>query len=100
VVDSTQSSGASGLEDLADESPERRAAVLAVTTHAAEQWPSGVYCRNDRAPFPCRLHLWGQQVLRDAGWGEDDIDNAVRLAEDGILPWSNEPSKRGPAVDR
>ncbi|MFF0372068.1 hypothetical protein [Micromonospora sp. NPDC005087] len=42
-------------------------AVGAVTVHAAQQWPVGLRCRNDRAPHPCRLHRWGRQVLDQRG---------------------------------
>ncbi|WP_328423940.1 hypothetical protein OG470_12735 [Micromonospora sp. NBC_00389] len=42
-------------------------AVKAVTVHAAERWPGGPRCRNDRAPHPCRLHRWGRRVLDQRG---------------------------------
>jgi hypothetical protein len=42
-------------------------AVKAITVHAAEQWPDGPRCRNDRAPHPCRLHSWGRRVLDQRG---------------------------------
>ncbi|MEN3613270.1 hypothetical protein AAH979_27420 [Plantactinospora sp. ZYX-F-223] len=42
-------------------------AVQAITVHAPEQWPSGLLCRNDHAPHPCRLHRWGQRVLAQRG---------------------------------
>ncbi|MFF4876332.1 hypothetical protein [Micromonospora sp. NPDC000668] len=42
-------------------------AVKAVTVHAAEQWPEGRRCRNDRAPHPCHLHHRGRRVLDQRG---------------------------------
>ncbi|MGR6317519.1 hypothetical protein Q2K19_05350 [Micromonospora soli] len=52
-------------------------AVKAVTVHAAEQWPEGPRCRNDRAPHPCRLHRWGHRVLIERGLSECDIEALV-----------------------
>ena len=48
-------------------------AVKAVTVHAAEQWPDGPRCRNDRAPHPCRLHRWGRRVLDQRGLTDRQI---------------------------
>ncbi|MET7666776.1 hypothetical protein [Micromonospora luteifusca] len=42
-------------------------AVNSLTVHAAEQWPDGTRCRNDRARHPCRLHRWGRRVLDRRG---------------------------------
>ena len=50
-----------------------RFAVNAVTLHAAEQWPDGPRCRNDRAPHPCRLHPWGRRVLDQLGLTDRQI---------------------------
>ncbi|MGW9193071.1 hypothetical protein [Micromonospora chersina] len=52
-------------------------AVKAVTVHAAEQWPDGQRCRNDRAPHPCRLHRWGRRVLTCRGLSEREIEALV-----------------------
>ncbi|MEV6813169.1 hypothetical protein [Micromonospora sp. NPDC051296] len=48
-------------------------AVRAISVHAAEQWPGGPRCRNDRAPHPCRLHRWGRRVLDQRGLTERQI---------------------------
>ncbi|MEE6259355.1 hypothetical protein [Plantactinospora sonchi] len=48
-------------------------ALRAVAVHAAEQWPGGAVCRNDRAPHPCRLHRWGLRVLTDRGLSGEQI---------------------------
>ncbi|MGW3809322.1 hypothetical protein [Micromonospora sp. NPDC005113] len=48
-------------------------AVKAVTVHAAQQWPEGPRCRNDRAPCPCQLHLWGRRLLDECGLTERQI---------------------------
>ena len=55
-------------------------AVRAVVVHAAEQWPSGLMCRNDGATHPCRLHRWGRRVLTMYGLSEAEVDG---LAERG-----------------
>ncbi|RKN29948.1 hypothetical protein [Micromonospora musae] len=48
-------------------------AVKAVTVHAAEQWPDGPRCRNDRAHHPCRLHRCGRRVLDQRGLTDGQI---------------------------
>ncbi|GIJ30126.1 hypothetical protein Vqi01_52880 [Micromonospora qiuiae] len=48
-------------------------AVRALAVHAAEQWPEGPRCRNDRAPHPCRLHRWGRRVLHERGLSEEQV---------------------------
>ena len=48
-------------------------AVRAIAVHAPEQWPDGVWCRNDRASHPCRLHRWGQRVLAERGLSEAQV---------------------------
>lgn len=58
----------------------------AVMVHQAEAWPTGTYCRNDRAPHPCRLARWGRGVLAAAGWSEERIAELVRLAGTGETP--------------
>ena len=52
-------------------------AVRAVVVHTAEQWPTGAFCRNDRAPYPCRLNRWGRRVLTAYGLSEPEIDALV-----------------------
>jgi hypothetical protein len=88
-----------GREDGVDEvtmapvgPDELRAAVRAVAVHAAEPWPHAVVCRNDRAAFPCRWHRWGLQVLRDAGWSDEDIAAAVRTLQDSGADRSATPA--------
>ncbi|MFR9777925.1 hypothetical protein ACL02O_17965 [Micromonospora sp. MS34] len=54
-------------------------AVTAIVVHAAEQWPDGLRCRNDRAPHPCRLHRWGRQVLDRRGLTDRQV--AALVAE-------------------
>ncbi len=51
-----------------------RLAVRAVYLHGPSEWPEGVYCSNDRSPFPCRLRRWGEDVLLTAGWRPQDVD--------------------------
>lgn len=55
-----------------------RLAVRAVVVHAAEQWPAGSVCRNDGAPYPCRLHRWGRRVLTAHGLSERQIEALER----------------------
>ncbi|PZG00856.1 hypothetical protein [Micromonospora deserti] len=52
-------------------------AVKAVAVHAAEQWPDGLRCRNDRAPHPCRLHRWGRRVLDQRGLTNGQIQALI-----------------------
>ncbi|WP_262281694.1 hypothetical protein [Micromonospora sp. MA102] len=52
-------------------------AVKAVAVHAPEQWPDGTRCRNDRAPYPGRLHRWGHHVLTRRGLSEREIGALV-----------------------
>jgi len=66
---------------------ELRLAVRAVLVHTPQQWPGGVYCSNDRSPFPCRMRHWGEQVLLAAGWDADGIDAMARQADAGLPPW-------------
>ena len=54
-------------------------AVNAIVVHAAEQWPDGPRCRNDRAPHPCRLHRWGLRVLDRRGLTDRQV--AALVAE-------------------
>jgi hypothetical protein len=48
-------------------------AKRAVVVHQGEDWPSGRYCRNCHARFPCRLARWGLGVLGAAGWTSERI---------------------------
>jgi hypothetical protein len=66
---------------------ELRLAVRAVLVHTPQQWPGGLYCSNDRSPFPCRMRHWGEQVLLAAGWDADGIDAMARQADAGLPPW-------------
>ena len=62
--------------DLADRAPTEadiRLAQRAVTVHQGESWPHGDFCRNCRAPFPCRLARWGRRILAYAGYTEAAI---------------------------
>ena len=52
-------------------------AVRAIAVHAPEQWPDGAYCRNDRAPHPCRLHRWGRRVLAERGLSDAQVRELV-----------------------
>ena len=66
-----------------------RLARYAVLTHAAEDWPHGVFCRNCRAPFPCVLHRWGRRMLTLAGWSSGQIDRMIiDFTNDGCPPRS------------
>ena len=52
-------------------------AVRAIAVHAPEQSRDGSFCRNDRAPHPCRLHRWGRRVLAERGYSEERISEMV-----------------------
>ena len=52
-------------------------AVTAIVVHAAERWPDGPRCRNDRAPHPCRLHRWGLRVLDRRGLTDCQVADLV-----------------------
>jgi hypothetical protein len=58
-----------------------------VVVHQPEQWPHGIFCRNDRSRWPCRLYRWGHLVLWLSGWREAEIGELVRRAESGEMPW-------------
>jgi hypothetical protein len=66
-------------------------AMKAVVIHQAEDWPTGPFCRNDHARWPCSLYHWGFSVLTTAGWGEQRIAELVRRVAAGELPWAYEP---------
>ncbi len=63
-----------------------RLAVRAVVTHAPQEWPSGVVCRNDREVFPCRLGRWGRRVLLAAGVAEERLDALVAAGDPYVWP--------------
>ncbi|MFI7284678.1 hypothetical protein ACIBOV_30920 [Micromonospora chersina] len=52
-------------------------AVKAIPVHAAEQWPDGPRCRNDRASHSCRLHRWSRRVLIRRGLSEREFKALV-----------------------
>jgi hypothetical protein len=62
-------------------------AQRAVVVHQPESWPTGLFCRNDHARWPCRLYRWGHLVLWLSGWREADITELVHKAEAGTVPW-------------
>jgi hypothetical protein len=63
-------------------------AKRAVVIHQGEDWPSGRFCRNCHARFPCRLARWGMSVLQVAGWTSERIAELPRKAEAGDVPWA------------
>ncbi len=65
-------------------------AVRAVVVHSPELWPDGPLCRNDRAPYPCRLHRWGRRVLKIHGLTEQEIDELVSQGD----PEARVPERR------
>jgi hypothetical protein len=58
-----------------------------VAIHQDEQWPSGRFCRNCHARYPCRWHRWGLNVLFTAGWNETDIAALLSRVAAGDVPW-------------
>ncbi|MGC5029556.1 hypothetical protein [Micromonospora sp. DT229] len=56
-------------------------ALRAITVHAAQEWPDGPRCRNDRAPHPCRLHRWGRRVLAERGLTDQQIQTMLAEQE-------------------
>jgi hypothetical protein len=68
---------------------ELRLAVRAVLIHNAQYWPGGVYCGNDRSPFPCRMRRWGERALLSAGWTEEQIAAMVKQANGTVPPWAD-----------
>jgi hypothetical protein len=82
VVDSTFRPG-----DPTVTREELRLALRAVLIHTAQQWPGGLYCSNDRSPFPCRLRRWGERVLLSAGWDSEHIDAIARQVTEDVPPW-------------
>jgi hypothetical protein len=71
-------------------SPTQRDVAIAerlVIVHQGQDWPTGHFCRNCRARWPCRLQRWGLDVLLTAGWVEKDIADLAERANGGDLPW-------------
>lgn len=52
-------------------------AVRVVVVHAPQRWPDATLCRNDRAPYPCRLARWGRRVLEVRGFSVADVDALI-----------------------
>ena len=55
-------------------------AQKAMLIHRPEHWPTGKFCINCHARWPCRLCRWGVAVLEANGWTADDMTNLVRRA--------------------
>jgi hypothetical protein len=94
----TVTAGSSAIEAYADELDEYpvdtvnaerdvRYAQKALVIHQGEDWPTGRFCRNCHARFPCRLARWGVRVLVAAGWTSRDMAHLVERAEAGDVPW-------------
>jgi hypothetical protein len=72
------------LETIRDDLPYAQRAVV---IHRGEDWPTGRFCRNCHARWPCRLYRWGFAVLRTAGWTPQHMRRLVDRAEAGDVPW-------------
>jgi hypothetical protein len=72
------------LETIRDDLPYAQRAVV---IHQSEDWPTGRFCRNCHARWPCRLYRWGLAVLRTAGWTPQHMRRLVDRAEAGDVPW-------------
>ena len=72
------------LETIRDDLPYAQRAVV---IHQGEDWPTGRFCRNCHARWPCRLYRWGLAVLRAAGWTPQHVRRLVDRAEAGDVPW-------------
>ena len=62
-------------------------AQKAVVIHRPEQWPTGNFCVNCHARWPCRLCRWGVAVLQANRWTTEDITSLVRRAQAGEISW-------------
>ena len=71
-------------------------AQKAVIVHGPQAWPTGTFCRNCHAHWPCRLHRWGRAVLATAGWTESAIAELVERAAAGAVPWKT-TAESGPS---
>ena len=63
-------------------------AVRAVVVHGPQEWPAGALCRNDRAPYPCRLARWGRRVLEAAGIPEERVESLIAGGDPYASPWA------------
>ncbi|MEH0818549.1 MULTISPECIES: hypothetical protein [unclassified Micromonospora] len=52
---------------------DRVLAARAVRAHVPENWPHGLLCRGERAPYPCRLARCGRASLAAAGLSEGEM---------------------------
>jgi hypothetical protein len=73
------------LETLREDLPYAQRAVV---IHQGEDWPTGRFCRNCHARYPCRLARWGVNVLQVAGWTSERIAQLVAQAKAGKVPWA------------
>jgi hypothetical protein len=73
--------------DMVNAERDVRYAQMAVVVHQGEDWPSGRFCRNCHARFPCRLARWGFRTLAAAGWTSRDMARLVERAKAGDVPW-------------
>jgi hypothetical protein len=85
VADRATGGGVRQIPDVAVD--EVRLAIRAVLAHTPQHWPGGVYCSNDRSPFPCRMRHWGEQLLLSAGWDQRSIESMVLSVDVGVRPW-------------
>ncbi|WP_244454484.1 hypothetical protein [Micromonospora echinofusca] len=56
-------------------------AVRAVVVHAPRRWSGGTVCRNDAAPYPCRLNRWGRRVLALRGLRPAEIEALIERGD-------------------
>jgi hypothetical protein len=63
-------------------------AVRAVVVHGPQEWPAGALCRNDRAPYPCRLARWGRRVLVAAGIPAERVESLIAAGDPYASPWA------------
>jgi hypothetical protein len=72
-----------------------RRAQRAVSVHRPQNWPSGLYCVNCRAPAEvCSLRCWGWRVLQAAGWPQRAITTMVAEFERTVRPpWKRSLSR-------
>lgn len=72
------------LETLRQDLPYAQRAVV---IHQSEDWPTGRFCWNCHARWPCRLHRWGLAVLLAAEWTPTQLHRLVEHAKAGEVPW-------------
>jgi hypothetical protein len=69
-------------------------AQRALLVHVVEHWPHGDFCRNCKAPFPCRLARWGYRVLKLANWSDQAIAELyAEFRRTGTPPWKARPGE-------